>query len=1316
MSPLPPSGTLLAGRFLLQQLAGRGGMGSIFRAVDTTSDRPVAVKLMHAADSEAARRFTREARLLSELRHPGVVSYVAHGVTEEGQPFLVMEWLEGEDLSRRLARRPLSLSETLLLMRRIADGLAAAHARGIVHRDLKPSNLFLRGGKVEEVVLLDFGLARLAAASQVVTASATVLGTPGYMAPEQASAQQDITPSADVFSLGCVLYECLTGEAPFRAPHMAAVLVKILFSEPARLRMMRPELPASLQVLVDQMLAKEPARRLADARQVLRALAELELPSEVTPPGQHRTPVPTHLSHAEQHLVSMLLATPHGISPDAPTLGADDAKQARQRLSPLLRMLQTNGAQARLLADGSLLATFLLERGTATDQAAVAAHSALLVKEQWPASLVVLATGLSLRGQALPAGEVMDRAGGFLRKMERRRDAADYVMLDDTTAGLLGPRFQLDRPPALDSFILLGEHLSADETRPLLGRPTPCVGREQELALLEMAFTACVEDTAARALLITAPPGVGKSRLRHEFLRRLEQRGHPMLVLLGRGDPMNAGSAYGLLGEALRRLCGVLDGEPLELRREKLARRIRRYLLPEAMKDTTEFLGELCGVAFPLEDSPKLRAAREDPRLMNLQVRRAMATFLQAELSQGPVLLMLEDLHWGDASTVRLVEEVLRDLAELPFMVLALARPEIKEQFPGLWAQHLQEVPLRGLSQKACARLVSAVLGPQLPPEVVARLVEQAAGNALFLEELIRSQSEGRGEETPSTVLAMLQFRLQRLEPGLRHVLLAGSVFGRSFWSSGVKALLAEELTAEELEHSLKRLTDLEMIQRQAGSRFPGELEYRFRHALVRDAAYSLVPGPLKAGGHRQAAAWLERAGEWDPWVLAEHYQLGQEKERAVHFFTRAGERLYERQDVTGARRCMDAALACAPTGQALAELRVLEVMIAFWEEDFERLFSVGETVQSQLAVGSAPWARVAGGMILMAPQCGRQADVAPLGTLLLSATPAPEAATSYIETASFLALINGWNGLKREALAVLERVNTVGAELLSRDTSVRGWVYNARAWVYHFVDSHPWQARGAAEEAVRAFREVNSDRNRTLPQSILGMVLEALGELPRAIEELRDAAETSRRAGQTYAAAATQSWLTLALSSSRELTHQEEARHQAHLQLETSKDNLLHLGVAHLALAKVKATWREFAEAEEHARKACEMTYMLQYFQLTSRTLLSNILRAQGRVAEAGAEAEVGVKLLEHHGHEGAAVVGTWLAMAEACLAQGDEAAGDRALRQAARCLRLRAEDVPEGPARERFLSAVPEHSRTRELSLQRWGRDWQNLEESER
>ncbi len=145
---------------------------------------------------------------------------------------------------------------------------------------------------------------------------------------------------------------------------------------------------------------------------------------------------------------------------------------------------------------------------------------------------------------------------------------------------------------------------------------------------------------------------------------------------------MNTSAAHGLVGQAVRRLCGVVDGEPLEVRRARLVQRLTRYLPPEQHKDVTEFLGELCAIPFPGEDSPRLRAAREDPHLMNAQVTRALVTWLKAECAQSPVLLMLEDLHWSDGPSIQLMDEVLRELAEHPLMVLALARPEVKELFP----------------------------------------------------------------------------------------------------------------------------------------------------------------------------------------------------------------------------------------------------------------------------------------------------------------------------------------------------------------------------------------------------------------------------------------------------------------------------------------------------------------------------------------------------------------------------------------------------------------------------------------------------------
>ena len=316
----------IAGRFVVESVAGVGGMGTVYRAHDEQTGQTVALKLIHASDkAHVTERFVREAELLAELRHPGIVAYLAHGVIETGEAYLAMEWLEGEVLSRRLARGALSLPESLTLLRRAAEALALAHERGVVHRDLKPSNLLLRDGRAERVALLDFGIARLTAVSQVMTRTGMVMGTPGYMAPEQARGERDVTRAADVFSLGCVLFECLTGQPPFAADHLMAVLARIFFDEPPKLRRVRPEMPEAVEALLEKMLAKSAADRLPDAAALLAALDDLD-DARSAPPGSARTataaPGAGEIGRAqalsarapsvggEQHLLSVLMATP----------------------------------------------------------------------------------------------------------------------------------------------------------------------------------------------------------------------------------------------------------------------------------------------------------------------------------------------------------------------------------------------------------------------------------------------------------------------------------------------------------------------------------------------------------------------------------------------------------------------------------------------------------------------------------------------------------------------------------------------------------------------------------------------------------------------------------------------------------------------------------------------------------------------------------------------------------------------------------------------------------------------------------------------
>jgi tetratricopeptide (TPR) repeat protein len=599
---------------------------------------------------------------------------------------------------------------------------------------------------------------------------------------------------------------------------------------------------------------------------------------------------------------------------------------------------------------------------------------------------------------------------------------------------------------------------------------------------------------------------------------------------------------------------------------------------------------------------------------------------------------------------------------------------------------------------------VGEALGREVPEPVVSRLVEQAAGNALFLEELIRGVAEGRGEETPGTVLAILQSRLQRLDPGLRRVLRAASIFGRTFWTGGVKALLEGELSAEQLEHDLRHLVSLEVVQPQSGSRFPQQTEYRFRHILARDAAYAMVPDDLKPLGHRLAGAWLDQAGETEPLILARHYQLGREPKRAVHFFIRAGERLFERHDLRAAQQCLEAALACGPEGSDMFALRALEASIAFWSEDFERSFTAGSEILPRLTPGTASWSRVMGGLLLAGAQSGRQAEVARLGELLLKTTPDEKASPIYIEAACFLAAMVTWGGLKSAAASVLERVKKVASSLVAPDLLAQGWTDCALGYFAHFLMDRPWWALTQSKESERAFRALGSDINETAAQALMGLTLEALGETEQGIEVLRKALAVCQQGSHRYAAAGTRMHLVLVLSGSADRGHQEEAGQLARLILEMEKPNLLHQGVAHLALARVALSQKELPVAEVQARRACELLTGLIPFQLIALRSLCVALLAGERPGEAREVADRAIQALEQLGGEGSGAVGAWLSLAEAAIAQGTTGVEEKALRKAGKLLNQRAEDIKDPAARERFMSRVPEHARIRELLRERW------------
>jgi eukaryotic-like serine/threonine-protein kinase len=294
-------GEVVENRFVLERVAGSGGMGTVYRAVDQVSRAPVAFKVLRSASQDAASRFAREVRILSGLRHPGIVRYIADGRTDDGELWLAMEWLEGESLSQRLPQG-LSATESVDLVRRVAEALGAAHERGVIHRDLKPSNLFLVDRDLERVKVLDFGVARMSDTS--ATRTGVMIGTPGYMAPEQARGERNVGARSDVFALGCLLFECLTGKPPFVGDNVMAILAKVLLEDAPRVGVVRTDLPEALDDLVARTLSKSPEQRPRDGTQLASELAAL---GTVTAAERPVVPAVAALTATERRLLCVVL-------------------------------------------------------------------------------------------------------------------------------------------------------------------------------------------------------------------------------------------------------------------------------------------------------------------------------------------------------------------------------------------------------------------------------------------------------------------------------------------------------------------------------------------------------------------------------------------------------------------------------------------------------------------------------------------------------------------------------------------------------------------------------------------------------------------------------------------------------------------------------------------------------------------------------------------------------------------------------------------------------------------------------------------------
>ncbi len=1296
-------GVVVADRFCIERLAGAGGMGTVYRARDQHSGDLVAMKVLREGGEDRARRFAVEAEVLHKLRHPRIVRYIAHGKTPDNKLFLVMEWLEGETLGQLLRRKTLALDDAYDVALALSKATGIAHDHGVLHRDIKPGNIVLVNDDIKRLKLLDFGLARSRDASVELTNTGELLGTPGYMSPEQARGEKGLDARADVFSMGCVLFRCFTGRRAFEGKDALAVLAKLILETPPRVSTLREGIPPQLDGLIARMLCKSREDRPANGQAVHQELLAMESAvrgSELASlsPMANGEGLPS-ITVKEQRVVCLVLARL-----DGPMAGGVDTRTAdsdQQAIARVAEAVHAFGGTAYQLIDGTLMVT--VSAGAPAEQAARAGRCAFALRKCLGAVPTALTAGRSMVAVGAVLGEAIDRAAALLHT----GNGAD-VRLNDAAAALMRDRFAVERDQ--QGYVLKSMRAADDYARKLLGRETSFVGRRRELRNLEALFEESVGEPVARAVLVTAPAGVGKSRLRYELLRRLRQRGTvqdedgsatPFQVWLGRGDPMGAGAAFGMIANALRHATDIRIGEPLELRQLKLMKRVRKHVHPSSTRRVAEFLGELIGVPFEEQQSVQLRAARQDPMVMGDQMRRAVEDFILAECTALPVLIVLEDLHWGDRPSISIIDSALRNLSESPLMVLAFARPEVHDLFPGLWAERdLQEVRLSRLTRKASAKLVEQVLGDTSTPALVERLVERADGNAFYLEELIRAVAEGKGDALPESVLAMVESRLHELEGEARRVLRAASIYGQVFWRDGVKALVGDR-RQHDLEDWLVALEERELITKRQDTRFPDDTEYVFRHALLREAAYAALTENDRELGHRLAGTWLEDAGEKESRVLAEHFERGDDALRAVRWYQRATEQALEGNDLEAALQSADRGVRCGATKEALGRLRLLQADAHRWRGEFAEMEARGLVAMAMLPAGEAAWCKAVAEIAVACRALSHYERLVEVAEALQKLKPLPHFEAAYTEACARTAMQLFMIGWTRHGDALLSRIADAEQVMHATHPSVLAWTHHASASRALYAGDAGSYLR-LSEQAALKFEAAGNLRGAVNAKVYLGFGYIEVGGYGEAQTALQDALTAAKRMGLHNVVASSMNNLGMAQARLGQLDEAIVTETEA-IVLATAQGDQRMAGASRHYLAIVRLLRGEHVLAEAEAEAAAAVLEISPSLRAHALATLARAQLALDRPASALETAREAMALLTTLGgiEEGETLVR--LVLAEARHASGDRDAATCDIAEAVARLRTRAEQITDDHWRKSFLERVPDNARTLALAA-RW------------
>nr|MCU0514802.1 protein kinase [Anaerolineae bacterium] len=766
-------------------------MATVYRARQASVDRDVAIKVIRGSikdDSDAIQRFQREARVIARLEHPHILPiYDFDGAHEP--PYIVMRYLDGGTLKDVMKHGLLPLAEVAYLTQQVAAALDYAHRQGIVHRDIKPSNIMIdRDGNA---FVSDLGIARITGGGdgqrKGITLSGAIIGTPEYMSPEQAMGRDDVDFRADIYSLGVMLYEMLTGELPYQADTAMGILLKHIQNPVPSAMQHNAALPEPIDAILQQALAKEAEDRYASAGELARALVHMS--------GSTMTVAPVRLQAAAAESVVMRAVKLQGANDRASDLstGSRQTPTEQQRQMTVLHinladyeelLMETAPEEA-----GKALATLLnqlqkiiekgggqlRERTATTLQALWGIHE---VHESDPENAINTAIALRdtarrMTGPWLEAGEatpiqigidtgfvlLQSSADGtastsgqpitFATRIERAAPPGTILISHDTFRHVIGiynvvqetPVRVRGRTEPIEVYVVQQARPRAFrlQTRGVEGIETRMIGRDGELKLLQDAMMLCIEDRETQMVTVTADAGVGKSRLLFEFSRWLDVIEQVVMFFEGRATQQTTNLPYALIRSIFSFRFEILDSDPPETMRAKFIQGVAGFMGP-GTEEEAAFIGQLVG--FDFSEQPAVKAILKSADTFQRQALEHLNTFFRSITRERPAIIELEDIHWADTQSLDLIDHLVSENRAMPLMVICMARPELYERRPGRGEgqDFHHRIDLKPLSKLDTRRLVREVLQKvdDIPAEIRDLIVERADGNPFYIEELVK--------------------------------------------------------------------------------------------------------------------------------------------------------------------------------------------------------------------------------------------------------------------------------------------------------------------------------------------------------------------------------------------------------------------------------------------------------------------------------------------------------------------------------------------------------------------------------------------------